>query len=322
MNKICLIILIPFALAAMVWPSFGTESDKDPFHLVLLADVHIPGRDLAGKETVIETINSWNDVDLVAVLGDIVATGGNKEEYAAARAFFDQLDKPVTYIGGNHEYIYPDDYPVNPETGHHLKNPSAEKRRLKLERFKETWGLPEFFYSKRADDYLLVFLTPDDLVSKNYCEMTDRQLDWLRAELNQNKDLPTLIFFHTALKGTYHAREGGGRTTNPESNDAEPAEKIRSILLDNPQVFLWGAGHLHMPATSEDFSSPINLYENQVTVVHTSTLNVKEGETRWSNSLFLYSDRVVIKTYDHTQGAWVGELERELVPPMVKEGSS
>ena len=112
-------------------------------------------------------------MDLVAVFGDIVATGGNKEEYAAARAFFDRLDKPAAYIGGNHDYIYPDDYPVNPETRHHLKNPSAEERKRKLERFKETWGLPEIFYSKRARDYLLVFLTADDLDSNNYCEMTD-----------------------------------------------------------------------------------------------------------------------------------------------------
>ena len=105
---------------------------------------------------------------------------------------------------------------------------------------------------------------------------------------------------------------------NPESSDAEPAEKIRSILLDNPQVFLWGAGHLHMPATSEDFASPINLYENQVAVVHTSPLNVREGNTRWSNSLFLYPNRVVVKTYDHTQGVWVDDLERELSPPVLE----
>lgn len=324
MNTIRLSILISIAFALRPLPCLGNgpgraEHEIDPYHIVLIADAHIPGRNLAEKEKIVETINSWGDVDLVAVLGDIVATGGNKEEYSAARAFFDQLKKPTAYIGGNHDYIYPDDYPVNPETGHHLKNPSGEERKLKLERFKETWGIPEIFYSIRTRDYLLIFLTPDDLVSNNDCQVTDRQLDWLMAELKQNKDLPTLIFFHAPLKGTYFEREGGTRPRNPESDDAEPAGKIRQILLDNPQVFLWGAGHLHMPATREDFASPINLYENQVTVVHTSTLNVREGESRWSNSLFLYPYRVVIKTYDHTQGVWVDDLERELVAPVLKK---
>jgi len=110
----------------------------------------------------------------VAVTGDIVATGGDKSEYAYARAFFEKLNKPTAFVGGNHDYIYPDSYPINKETGHHVKEGSPDARRLKLERFKQAWAIEEVFYSKQAGKYLLVFLTADHLSSNNYSEMSDR----------------------------------------------------------------------------------------------------------------------------------------------------
>jgi hypothetical protein len=38
------------------------------------------------------------------------------------------------------------------------------------------------------------------------------------------------------------------------------------------------------------------------------------GEWIWMNSLFFYPDRVVVKTFDHTAGAWMEKLERTVRP--------
>jgi 3',5'-cyclic AMP phosphodiesterase CpdA len=305
----------------------GIKSDagKGSHQIAVLSDVHIPGNNLPLKERALQAVNSWSDVDLVVVTGDIVATGGSAEEYASAKAFFSKLDKPLRMVGGNHDYIYPDSYPRNPATGHTLKEPSPEHRYAKLERFKKTWGLKELFYSERLGNYLLVFLTPDELVSNNYAQMTDRQLHWLRDELERNKKLPTIVFFHAPLAGTYKSRYIA-KTTTPDSYNAEPAGKIRDILLKNKQVILWVCGHLHIAPPNQSYNHSINLYENQVWVIHNADMNgssffseeamkATKHYTIWTRTLVLYPNRVVVRTYDHKHGLWLKHVERTITVP-------
>jgi len=262
---------------------------------------------------------------MVAVTGDLVATGGSPEQFAAAKRLLSALNKPLRVVGGNHDYIYPDSYPKNPATGHTLKEASPEARKKKLELFKKTWGLEELYYSQRMGKYLLVFLTPDHPVSNHYSQMTDRQLEWFAAELGRNKGVPTIVFFHAPLEGTYRSQYVAKATT-PDSYNAEPAEKIRAILLQNKQVFMWVAGHLHIGAPSKSYSSPINLYEKQVWVIHNADMNgsssfseeaikMTKHDTIWTNTLLLYPDRVIVKTYDHKQALWLKDLERTIKIP-------
>lgn len=323
--------MIPISLMGMFIVSVGyisgiqAATDKGYGHIVVLSDIHLPGNNLPSKEKAIQTINAWDDVDRVAVTGDIVATGGSPEQFSFAREFFTKLNKPLRVVGGNHDYIYPDSYPQNPATGHTLKEASPEARRKKLELFKKTWGIEEIHYSEKLGNYLLVFLTPDDLVSNNYSQMTDGQLEWLSVELKRNKTLPTIVFFHAPLEGTYKSRKIEQATT-PDSYNAEPAKKIRDILLKNRQVFLWVAGHLHIAPPSKSFASEINLYEKQVWVIHNADMNGSSAfsdeamkstrhDTVWTNSLLLYPDRVVVKTYDHKQEIWMKHLERVIKIP-------
>lgn len=301
------------------------ETGKGYHQIVVLSDVHIPGNNLPVKEKALQTVNSWNDVDMVAVTGDIVATGGSPEQFSAAKRFFSKLSKPLRVVGGNHDYIYPDSYPRNPATGHTLKEASPEKRQQKLELYKKTWGLKEIHYSEMLGNYLLVFLTPDHLVSNNYAEMTDRQLEWFGKELERNNKVPTIVFFHAPLQGTYKS-EKIAKATTPDSYNAEPAKKIREILLKNKQVFMWVAGHLHIAPPSRSFASEINLYEKQVWVIHNADMNGSSTfseetmkstrhDTIWTNSLFLYPDRVNVRTYDHKQGIWLKDVERTIKVP-------
>jgi Icc protein len=83
------------------------------------------------------------------------------------------------------------------------------------------------------------------------------------------------------------------------------------LLLRNRQVLLWVAGHMHVSATNESYRSAINLFEGQVATVHVTDM---QRERIWTTSLLLHSDRVVVKTFDHTKGAWVADLERTVKP--------
>jgi hypothetical protein len=130
----------------------------------------------------------------------------------------------------------------------------------------------------------------------------------LRAELRRHSTTPTVIFFHAPLRGTlldFNDR------VNKDDYVAQPHAELRELLLENRQVFLWVAGHMHVSATNESYRSPINLFEGQVATVHVTDM---QRARIWTTSLFLFPDRVVVKTFDHKQRAWVEELERTVKP--------
>jgi len=303
-GRAVLVLAVLLALLAGPVGSQAFASDDQAQHVVVLGDPHLPGKHLPAKTAVLGTINGWDDVDRVVVMGDICEDRGTADEYAFAKQFFARLSKPVHFLVGNHDYIYEDTTNAN---GGRIRG-SPESRTAKLRRFKETFGLDEVYSSRRAGNYWLVFLSTDHLLSPHLTQISDRQLDWLRAELRSHSATPTVIFFHAPLRGTLlnyndHA--------NKDSFVAQPSVELRELLLQNRQVFLWVAGHMHVPATNESFRSAVNVFENQVTTVHVTDMN---RERIWSTSLFLFPDRVVVKTFDHKKGSWVEELERTVKP--------
>ena len=299
---LCLVALLVWFAGVHGVPAVASG---DPVrHLVVLGDPHLPGRHLPAKQAVLRTINGWADVDRVVVLGDICEDRGTAEEYAFAKQFFATLTAPTHFLVGNHDYIYED----GPNARGGRTRGSPDSRAAKLRRFREAFGLDEVYSSRRVGNYLLVFLSTDHLLSPHLAQISGRQLDWLRAELRRHSTMPTVIFFHAPLRGTlldFNDR------VNKDDYVAQPHAELRELLLWNRQVFLWVAGHLHVSATNESYRSAINLFEGQVTTVHVTDM---QRERIWTTSLFLHSDRIVVKTFDHQQGAWVEELERTVKP--------
>lgn len=296
-----------------------SAQEKPSTHLVILSDPHLPGRNLSLKQKTIETINAWPDADGVVVLGDICQEVGTAEEYDAAKKFFSHLNKPIYPIAGNHDTIYED---TKGPGGRNIKA-SYSLRKKKLERFKEAFSLNEVFYCKKIDPYLLIFLSVDDLFSDYLCEISARSLKWLEAELARDKGAPTLIFFHAPLKGTLMSKN---RSAEDDNFVAQPHRKIRQIIKENDQIFLWFSGHMHIAPTNIKFNHKVNLYENQVRNIHhcdmdgRSYLSDEDYETKrhdhlWTNSLYLFKEKVVIKTYDHKTGSWINDLTREIASP-------
>ncbi len=283
----------------------GTTAAERPFGIALLGDPHLPGKELPSKEELLRTVNKWDDIDRVVVLGDICKETGTAPEYAAAKEFFSRLQKPFRIVAGNHDYIYEDD---KDSAGHRVKaGPTA--RRLKLSRFAETFGLKEIYGSEKVGNYLLVYLSPDDLESGHLAKISEEQVAWLAALLARNRNLMTIVFFHAPLVGTLKTYN---EHTNAPSFVAQPAIRLNELIRENPQLFLWVAGHLHVPATNESYSSPVNVYEKQVTVIHNADL---ERKRPWTNVLYLYPEKVIVRTYDHWQKSWRPDLERTVHPP-------
>lgn len=276
------------------------EKIRDYKQVVLFGDPHIPGINFDGKRKVIDNVNTWEDVDLFVSLGDQCSDLGTDEEYKLVKEVFGKLKKPYIPIIGNHDFFYSDN---GPDPNKPVRTSAGDK----LRKFKDVFGLPGNYHTRRLGSYLLIFLAAESTDSE--ARMKKPQLDWLRSELEREKNLPTIIFFHGPLEGTLDTYKNN---INSVGFTAQPAADIKKILRDNRQVFLWVSGHTHTPPSEKSFSADINLYEKQVLNIHNTDMNRVDIYTR---SLFLYNNKVVVKTYDHFNRKWLKELEKDVLLP-------
>lgn len=297
LKSLGLAIFVFMAVAACGRLPFET-GDRAYHHLVVLGDPHLPGRSIEVKEQAIATINSWHDVEMVVAVGDICVDFGTEAEYKAAKDFFAGLDKPLTAITGNHDYVYADPH----GSENMLVTGTQATKEEKLRRFGHTFGLTSLYHSRQVGEYLLIFLSADHM---NYLAgLSDEQLAWLRQELERNRQTPTIIFFHAPLQGTLRNYR---HWVNTPGFVAQPADTLHEILVANQQVFLWVSGHTHTPPTEESYASEINLYAGQITNIHNKDMN--RGQV-WTNSLFLYPGKVLVKTYSHQENDWMPQFDR------------
>ena len=296
---------------------------EPPYHrIVVLADPHLPysterhtdpqkqDQVLAAKVKVRDDLNAWRDVALVAVVGDLTAETGTKEEYQTAKTYFDGLSQPLAPVNGNHDFRYADER--NPAGK--LVRGDSKNRLLKLQRFRDAFGLASLSYTRQLGAYLLVFLSNEmEEDSPLLLQFSGKQLQWLRSTLENHRNRPTLVFTHSPLRDTL---TNYNRYANTPNFYAQPAAELQEILAENPQVFLWVSGHTHTPPTNPDFHSDINWYAGHVLNLHVPDM---DRETIWSRSLYLYPDHVVVKTFNHRTGGWLNELE--LSVPLPGEGT-
>jgi predicted MPP superfamily phosphohydrolase len=296
----------------------GVEN-RSYYQIVVMSDLHLPGKALPLKERARENINSWPDVDLVVILGDFCRDTGTAEEYSDAKQYISKLTKPYAIVIGNHEYLYDD---ARNSQGN-LTKAQPTIRKEKLDRAMSVFNMSELYYSKQVGQYKLLLLSTDSLYSDRNTALSDKQVEWFQAELAKAKDKPTIVFCHSPLRGTLM---GENWVVNNSDFWIHPELKIKEIIKDNPQVFLWVSGHTHTAPTHAAYAHDINLYEKQVTNIHNPEMtasgfvsekdkNVSVHRTMWTNSIFLYPDKVVVKTYNHNKQIWLDHLTREIKPP-------
>ena len=305
--------------AERLWAAAESHGDREYYRIVVLSDPHLPVKLKKHKNAatrkiireqklkVIQDINGWSDVDEITVTGDIAAQFGVESEYAYAKKYFSGFASPLHILAGNHDYIYEDE---PSENGKNVWADAAGRQR-KLDRFKEIWQMPSLSYVKEAGGCRLFYLSPESL-EKYSVALSQQQLAWLRQELAKAPQKPAIVFFHAPLAGTL---ADYNKSVNHPNAIAQPEAAIDQLLRDNPQVFLWVSGHTHTPATEPSYADEkINLYAGRVMDIHTSTL---DRTMVWSNSLYLYPDRVEVKTFNHTEGRWEDKLDRQIRLPRI-----
>jgi 3',5'-cyclic-AMP phosphodiesterase len=308
MRKLIAWLIVPAILAVVFFACFAVAAERDYHHIVVLGDPHLPGATLEEKERVRARINDWKDVGLVVAVGDITETVGSEAEYAAAKTYFGKFNKPLAIIGGNHDYIFAE---TVSKMGKLIRAKSSV-RAAKLNLLRKTFGLREVYYTKDIGNYLLVFLTPDDLQATSFATLSTAQYKWFAATLKANRHKPTIVFFHAPLEGTH---EQYGMHVNTDGYIAQPKNEIRGILADNPQVFMWVSGHTHTSPNKPGFASDVNLYDRRVMNVHNTDM---KRERIYTNSLYLYADRVEVRTFDHKKGRWLARFARTVPVPKLR----
>ncbi len=287
---------------------------RDYHRLVIASDIHYPSKTderkaskregkISAKDRALEQINSWPDVDLTVFTGDMVQLTGSRKDYNLTTQFISRLNQPKTFIAGNHEIIYEDISPAPTK----VVRSSPAVREAHLERYQQYFG--PLYYSREMGEYLLVFLSVDDPTSPYSVSLSHQQLDWLARTLEDHKDRPTLIFCHAPLPGTldkYNKKIG-----NP-NNYVHPYKELHDILMKNPQVLIWVSGHTHTPASEPAFASQTNWYEGKILNLHNPSWETMPVCT---NSLYLYPDRIEIRTFDHKAEKWIDKLDRTVKVP-------
>ena len=296
------------------WQKLVRAEDREYYRLVVLGDPHLPVRVLqhpkqgdqqailAAKNGVIQDINAWDDVDAVTVVGDIVEQRAVPKEYAYIRQFFGRLTRKLWVINGNHDFLYKDEPKANGKPD--LADAASWKR--KLEYFRTFWQLPKRWYTKEVGKYHLIFLSAED--GPLPTAIGAEQLEWLTADLEDHKQTPTLIFFHGPL---YKTLLDYSDSVNTKRSIAMPEERLHPLLDANPQVMLWISGHTHTPCTNASYAAVgINQYNAHTYDIHNDCMDRKQITT---NSLYLYPDRIEVKTFNHKTGQWMPEFDRKFM---------
>jgi len=288
--------------------------------IVVLGDPHLPYKRtesaeakmsetiIGAKQRVIDTINTWAGVTRVVAVGDIAGSWGTDGEYRFAAELLSRLSAPFVSITGNHDYIYKDE----PETARKLHRGDATCRAEKLRRFMSYFRLTSLQREESIAGYELVYLSSDSTDTRYQVGLSESALRWLEQTLRRTADKPTIIFYHAPLAGTL-IRDGEPISTS-SSYAAQPATAIDAILKRNPQVFLWVSGHTHTAPDDPSFNSPQNLYDGRITDIHCSDMG---HERIYTNILWLYPDRVVVKTYDYSASAYLQGKNRTVLLPVL-----
>ncbi|MBQ5419697.1 MAG: metallophosphoesterase [Selenomonas sp.] len=294
-------------------PTVAAGGRKEYYHIVIISDLHLPVRTKSfpaaadqknvweKKQKLLQTINAWTDVDEVALLGDLAARYGKEAEFKVVDEYVGALRYPYYAVAGNHDYAYKDE-PVKKKKQKLAQGTLSEKK-AKLAAFQKRYHLPAAYYARDVGNCRLLYLSPDGCGSS--VELSAAQLAWLQKEIASHKNGPLLFFCHGPLKGTLRTYN---KKINTVSATAQPDMKLAEILAAVPPGSLWISGHTHTPPTNDSYADiSVNRVNRNLVNIHNPTIDAKKIYT---NSLYIYKDKIVIRTYDHNNGIWLQNLER------------
>jgi predicted MPP superfamily phosphohydrolase len=292
------------------------ETDRrDYYHILLISDLHLPVRTkqhpdeamqkdiLQKKQQLLKTVNAWDDVDEAALLGDLAARYGKESEFVAVDEYLGSLKFPYYAVAGNHDYAYKDQPRISSKGKEKLVSGTPEEKKAKLAAFQKRYKQPDLYYARTVADCRLLYLAPD--ACGTIVELSQEQLEWMKSEISAHKKGPMFFFCHAPLMGTL--RQYRDKINTPKTT-AQPSELLAEVLADVPPGSLWISGHTHTPPTNDSYADDsVNRVHKNLVNIHNPTIDTPDIYT---NSLFIYKDRTVVRTYDHNKGEWIAGFDR------------
>lgn len=156
--------------------------------------------------------------DVILATGDLTASRGTREEYAALRAALDRLETPVFLIPGNHD-----------------------NRDALRDAFPDHQYMPQEGYIHYVIDQWPVRLVGLDtqIPGKPAGTMDDERLAWLDDCLKERPEAPTVVFMHHPPFRSGISVMDGMRCKNGDA--------LESVIDRHPQVQRLLCGHVHRP---------------------------------------------------------------------------
>jgi predicted phosphodiesterase len=313
-----LFLVISFSVA---FGALSANAKEKYSRVVVFADAHVPTKTksvkhilketeiVASKKQAIDDVNGWNDVSRVVCAGDFPANYGSDEEEKMAADMFGKLKAPFSPITGNHDFFYV----KNEKDDTKIAQGTPETRKEKLERFRKLFALDSLSYTVKENGVLLVMVSVDEVKGKYSVKLSSGTVAWFENTLKANRNIPIIVFCHAPLDGTLRLKDD---SDVKNSAFIEPKDKISSLLDENPQVFMWVSGHTHTPPKDPGFMADYNIYHGRVMNIHTPTM---DAMTVYSNSLYIYRDRVEIRTFNHKTEKFESRYDRTVKMPSIHD---
>ncbi|MEW6710454.1 MAG: metallophosphoesterase [Candidatus Riflebacteria bacterium] len=265
--------------------------------IAVMADLHARPENAEMIKKAFSRINSLSNLYGLVIAGDLCSKVGSPSEYKLLGSVLEKLTSPVFAVPGNHDLIYRDNlYDGN------KKRATPTERKEKQRRFKKMFGLKSLCYSKRVAGHLLIFLPNDSLSGTPLVLPSDKAYDFLRKILKKNRNTPTIVFCHAPLAESY----GEKKTLAPIHANLQPAAKIKKILDENPQVYLWFAGHLHITPGQEFYNFKGNKV-GKTNVIHVPPV---KNDRAWVQTVRLLPNGAIVRTMDVKTGKFMKKHNR------------
>lgn len=275
----------------------GEKKEVKSNTIAVMADLHTRAGNVNMIEKAFARVSNLKNLYGIVLAGDLCRKIGSPDEYNLLESMVNKLSVPVFAVPGNHDLIYKDQF----YNGEKRRASPAEKKE-KQNRFKQLFKLKSLYYSKKVASHLLIFLPNDSLSGIPLVLPSEDAYDFLRKTLKENPDLPTIVFCHAPIEKSY----GDKKTLPPIHANLQPAARIRKILKENPQVYLWFAGHLHLTPGQKFYNFSGNKV-GKVNVVHVPPV---KNDRAWVQTLRLLPNGAIVRTMDVKTGKYLKKHNR------------
>ena len=265
-------------------------------------------------------------VSIIGVCGDL-SSRGESSAYEKFNSFASQYSFPIFSCKGNHDCYEKFDYNawkanINPGVYSDVKRDGV---------LNVADNGYDFVYSgEETKGDVFIFLSQ---ISSTYAPfvrlLTDEQLDWLSAQLEEFKDKRVYLFFHTFLNApTGIGALGEGNIVNdygvsyplPFFKGNEDEERFRDLLTEYKNVTFFN-GHSHLSYDMQVYNPRLNITDydkTTATMVHVSSVSaprtasiksptLKSNPGSMSEGLYItvYPEYIIVTACDFIGGQFL-----------------